>query len=179
MSQPKWKLVANLGNVNPLEHGGYFVYVDETGVYEAEGELLLAPHEDDCGQCRTTCFNDYDQCIYECECHNYQVYRFSLDQCTLIDGILSDNKFHPDEMAWFGYRDKDRPQDSDLNDVAKFADMPDIAELLCSKNPVDRAFAYRAIGEYHGLENLDTYPITLSRAEAEERYAEELKSERG
>lgn len=176
MSQPKWKLVANLGDVHPLEYGGYFVYVDETDVYEAEGELLLEPTEDACGQCREeVCHNDYDECIYDCTCHNYTVYRFSLERCTLIDGILSDNKFHLDFMAWFGYRDADRPQDSDLNDVAKSADMPTIADMLCSSDLIERAKAYQAIGEYHGFENLDAYPLTLTRAEVEARYQEVSK----
>src|SRR3990167_3392001 len=151
--QPTWKLIANLGDVHPLEHGGYFVYIDETGGYEAEAELLIVEE------------------LYDGRDQKYTVYRFTLARCTLIDGILSDNKFHPECMAWFGYRDKDRPQDSDLNDVAKFADMPDIAELFCSESPVDRAVAYQAIGDYHGFENLDSYPLTLSKAEAEERYS--------
>lgn len=168
-NQPKWKLIANLGDVNPIEYGGYFVYVDETDVYPPEAELLCEP-SDECGRCHGVCGNDYDLCIYSCECHQYTVYRFILERCTLIDGILSDNRFHPEHMAWFGYRDKDRPQDSDLNDVASFAAMPDIAELLCSANPIDRACAYRAIGEYHGFENLDSYPLTLTRAEAEACY---------
>src|SRR3990167_25857 len=160
-NQPVWKLVANLGDVNPLEYGGYFVYTDETGVYEAQAELLIV--ED--------LLDGRDQ--------KYTVYRFPLDRCTLVNGILSDNKFHPECMAWFGYRDKDRPQDSDLGDVAKYADLPDIAELLCSENPVDRARAYQAIGDYHGWDNLDSYPLTLTRAEAEERYSTELKGEMG
>ena len=159
--QPVWKLIANLGDVNPLEHGGYFVYVDETGVYEAEAELLITDENESSPE------------------YEYTAYRFILERCTLINGILSANKFHPDCMAWFGYRDKDRPQDSDLNDVAKFADMPDIAELLCSENPVDRARAYQVIGDYHGWDNLDSYPLALTRAEAEERYSTELKGEMG
>ena len=146
MTKPKWKLVANLGDVHPLEQGGYFVYVDETG-YEAEAELLIVEE------------------LYDGRDQKYTVYRFTLARCTLIDGILSDNQFHPECMAWFGYRD------SDLNDVAEFSGMANIAELFCSENPVERAFAYRAIGEYHGFVNLDSYPIILSRAEAEERYS--------
>lgn len=41
MSQPRWKLVANLGDVNPIEHGGFFVYVDTSKqYYEPEIEVL-------------------------------------------------------------------------------------------------------------------------------------------
>jgi len=147
--QPVWKLTANLGDVHPLDYGGFFVFEDETGVYPPEAELLIGPVDDE----------------------QYTVFRFILERCTLINGILSDNKFHPELMAWFGYRDKDRPQDSDLNDVARYADMPNIAELLCSESAIDRAHAYRAIGEYHGFGNLDSYPLTLTRVEAQKRYA--------
>lgn len=184
--QPVWKLIANLGDAHPLDYGGYFVYVDETGTYEPEAELLDVPDERtncpicagsgsyektdtwghelsaDCSACSGTGHDDTKA--------EYEIRRFPLTRCTIQNGILSDNKFHPDHMAWFGYRDTDRPQDSDLNDVARFADMPDIAELLCSENPIDRAHAYRAIGEYHGWDNLDSYPLTLTRAEAKARF---------
>ena len=47
MSQPKWKKIANLGDVNPLDHGGLFVLIDETGVYPPEMERLEPPCDDD------------------------------------------------------------------------------------------------------------------------------------
>ncbi len=43
--QPKWKLLANLGDANPIDYGGYFVYRDETGVYRDEAEKLISPDE--------------------------------------------------------------------------------------------------------------------------------------
>ncbi len=45
MSQPKWKLVANIGDVNPFEHGGVFIFKDTTGVYDPE-ILFIDPLED-------------------------------------------------------------------------------------------------------------------------------------
>lgn len=39
--QPRWKLVAQLGDVHPIDYGGYFVYRDTTGVYEEEAEVLM------------------------------------------------------------------------------------------------------------------------------------------
>jgi hypothetical protein len=43
---------------------------------------------------------------------------------------------------------------------------------LCSESPLDRAVAYRAIGDYHGFINLDESPLTdLDRSEIEARYA--------
>lgn len=35
-NQPSWKLLTNLGDVTPLEYGGAFLLVDETGVYDSE-----------------------------------------------------------------------------------------------------------------------------------------------
>jgi hypothetical protein len=46
MSQPIWKLVANLGDVNPVQSGAFLVYVDTTGVYGPEAELY-EPNEDE------------------------------------------------------------------------------------------------------------------------------------
>ena len=47
MSQPVWSCIANLGDVNPIDYGGYFVYIDTTGVYPPEAELLIAPSDND------------------------------------------------------------------------------------------------------------------------------------
>lgn len=45
-NQPRWRLVANLGDVNPVEYGGFFVYRDTTKVYGPEVELLEAGDSD-------------------------------------------------------------------------------------------------------------------------------------
>ena len=136
--QPRWKMLANLGDVNPVEYGGYFIYQDMTGVYPAEGEWLEAPGSDD---------------------DVWRVYRFILDKCTFVNGILSDNKYHPEHKAWF-------------------ADyIPTIAEIvgespekvianLCSEDPLHRAWVYREIGLYCGFENLDSYPRTYTKKSA-------------
>lgn len=34
--QPNWKCIGHVGDVDPIAHGGGFVYVDETGVYGPE-----------------------------------------------------------------------------------------------------------------------------------------------
>jgi hypothetical protein len=36
MSQPKWKPIGHIGDVDPIAHGGGFVYEDQTGVYAPE-----------------------------------------------------------------------------------------------------------------------------------------------
>ncbi len=144
-NQPVWALVANLGDASPLDYGGYFIFKDETGVYPEEAELLELDDEND-------------------ENSTYTVYRFPLERCTLsADGVLSDNSCHPEHAAWFA---------DSLASVASYIgdDANELREWFCSADPVERACAYRAVGEYHGWKNLDEYPIKLTRAEAQERY---------
>jgi len=162
MSQPKWELIDNLGDASPIDYGGYFVFRDTTGVYEAEAELLESPDDDDSPE-------------------GWTVHRIVLARCTLTDGILSDNPAHPLYPAWFATpeeRRATRPQDTTyLANVARTMDYPldELTEDLCSADPIDRANAYRAIGDYHGWANLDSYPLTFhNRAEVEARYKDVL-----
>src|SRR5262245_19815580 len=88
--QPQWKLIANLGDVDPVTYGGFFVFVDETGVYDAEAEYWPEREEGE----------------------KQIVYRFILEPCTFVDGVLSDNKFHPNYATWFA---------KDIPAIAEFA----------------------------------------------------------
>lgn len=162
MSQPVWKFVANLGDVNPIDHGGYFVYVDETGVYPPEAVYLEVEGDD--------------------EANKWTEYRFSLEPCTFKDGILSDNKFHPEHPAWFAKPEKERkerPQDTTyLKTVADACGQTEeeLIEQFCSDDPVQRAFSWREVGMCHGWRNLDDYPLEFTdRSEVEARYNEECK----
>lgn len=156
MSQPVWKFLTNLGDANPLEHGGYFVYLDETGVYPPEAEYL--------------------EVLYESNDPRYKVYRFSLDKCTYQNGILSDNKFHPELPAWFAApeaKKAERPQDRTyLSNVASYCgwEVEALIESLCSDDPVARAEAYDCVGEFHGFENFDNYPLDMRKRELRKRY---------
>jgi hypothetical protein len=158
--QPIWKLRANLGDVHPLDYGGYFVFEDQTGVYPAEAEMLEEREEGE---------------------RHYTVYRFSLDRCTWKDGILSDNPYHPDKSAWWAQSEKERaerPQDgpykSGLEDLAQFAGITaeELIAQFCSEDALERAEAYRLVGQDHGWINLDGYPLKLTVKEAKERYKE-------
>ncbi len=158
--QPNWQLVANLGDVNPIDYGGQFVYIDLNGEYEPELEVLEVFDEDS------------DRPIW-------QVFRFILSKCTYINGILSDNKYHPDKSAWFAKSKAERaarPQDTTyLENVANSMDYPeeDMVRDLCGDNVIARAMAYKAIADYHGLDNFDSYPLQFTNmAEVEARYAE-------
>jgi len=140
--QPEWKTVANLGDVNPIDYGGYFVNVDTTGVYPPEAELLEVDYET--GKCT--------------------VYRFILENMTYQNGILSDNQFHPDHAVWFAGK---------LGQVASCmgTTADELVEQFTSSNPIDRAIAWRCIGDYFGFHELDSYPLELTRNEVKQRYA--------
>jgi hypothetical protein len=158
--QPTWQLVANLGDANPIEYGGYFVYRDTTGVYCEEAELLT-PTE-----------NDYSETM------NWEVHRFVLDR---LERVETDDRIL---LVPFGFSTRtDLPRSieaydewfsDDLGRVADWAGqtLEQMRNLLCSSDPIERAFAYQSIGEYHGLENLDSYPLKFdNRAEVEARYS--------
>lgn len=147
MSQPKWKYLTNLGDASPLDHGGYFIFEDETGVYAAEAEYLEV--QEDCG-------GDPD---------GGTAYRFNLDKCTYIDGVLSDNKFHPEHPAWFA---------KDLQTIADSFDMTvaEVAAKFCSDDPLERAWAYREVGVRWGFNEFDDDPLTLTEEEMQTRYAD-------
>jgi len=138
--QPKWKRIANLGDVNPVDYGGYFIEVDETGVYEAEAMWLVAP-ETDSGK--------------------WIAYRFILERCKVTDGVLSDNPYHPTYPVWFA-----KELEAVATSMGTTADK--LRADFCSADPITRARAYQDIGEYFGWENFDHYPRELDRAEAEE-----------
>jgi hypothetical protein len=140
MSQPVWKAIAQIGDRNPLDHGGQWVLHDETGVYPDEIECLQVPDEDNDKSPRT-------------------VIRFILEKCTFVDGILSDNKFHPEHPAWFG------------NLITEISSTPEaMIESLCSDDPVTRALAYVSMAEHFGFNEFDHCPIQLSKAECKNRY---------
>jgi hypothetical protein len=135
--------LTNLGDATPLDYGGYFVFGDETGIYPPEAELLEPPDDD----------TDPDA-----QHARWTVYRVVLEPCTDRDGVLSDNPAHPELPAWFA---------DSLSDIARSMDYP-VARLradLCGAAEIGRAHAYRAIASYHGWENFDSYPLTLTRAE--------------
>ena len=159
-AQPDWECVAQIGDASPTEYGGLWIFRDKTGVYTEEAELLICPETDS-----------------DAPTNLWYVHRFILDRCTYQNGILSDNKYHPDHPAWFAKPESERakrPQDTTyLADVVAGADEPTVEKLieqLCSEDPVERAMAYREIGEYHGWDNFDHNPLFLRKREMKKRY---------
>lgn len=183
--QPEWEYVANLGDASPIDHGGFFIFEDRTGVYPPEVEVLIPPEEDDSDEDFEDEDSDEDpvNALLEAGAHDedeegkYLIFRFVVEPCTYINGILSDNKFHPDHPAWFATpeeRKKDRPQDSTyLSCIASAVGRTteDLIKDFLSEDVKVRAAAWREVGEVHGWENLDSYPQKVTRKEAKERYA--------
>jgi len=139
--QPKWKCVAQLGDANPIDYGGYWVFIDTTGVYPPEAELYEANDNETGGTC----------------------YRWILEPCTYINGILSDNKFHPDHPVWFA--DKLQAICDSLDGTVE-----ELIEHFTSDDPIKRALAWRSVADYFGPHELDSYPLTLTEKEAQKRY---------
>lgn len=145
--QPTWKLLTNLGDVHPVEYGGLFVFEDITGVYDPEMELIEAPE---------------DSIDIDDPKARWTTRRVVLDRCTFINGVLSENEFHQDKPAWFA---------DSLASVARSMDCGDLVSLLCSEQAINRAIAYRAIYDFHGWDNGDSYPNRYTKAEIEARIA--------
>jgi hypothetical protein len=165
--QPKWRIHAYIGDRDPT-YGGTFIYRDLSGVYGFEAETVDP---------------------LDCDGKLFNIYRYSLDQLkrinvfdeegaanygtTYVVPINYDASWrHPPSAyrEWF--------MDS-LQDIADCTGQERIKMVddLCSNDPKRRAWVYLAIGEYHGFENLDSYPLTkLTAGEVRRRYRSELKS---
>ena len=152
--QPKWKFVANLGDADPLEHGGYMVFEDATGVYEAEAE------------------------IWDPDFKN--LFRIQLDRMALVEGHLIPFRIanraphkgplpHPlkSYIEWF---------DSHIESVASSNDIApnELRRLFCSEDPVERAHAYYELYTHEGWINGDSYPVRMSVTKMAKRWKEYL-----
>ena len=159
-NQPIWRFVANLGDASPLDYGGYFLYEDTTGVYGFEAEKVEEP---------------YDEVDPESNKARWTIHRVCLDRCKMVDGNLVSFNYKPEwpypvaaYVEWFA---------KDLASVANCMGTTEqeLIDALCSKDGKALAWAYQCIADYHGWNNLDDYPLTLTRAEVEARYKDELK----
>lgn len=141
--QPEWECIANLGDVNPIDHGGKFVLVDKTGRYAPEMEVLEKE---------------------ENRRNNWRVWRFILEPHTYVNGVLSDNPYHPDKPAWYA---------DDITGVAESCGVePDeLIANLCSADARERAEGYYCLFTCLSADSFDSYPLDLDREEVEERYS--------
>jgi len=165
--QPDWRYVCNLGDASPIDHGGDFLYVDATGVYAPEIEKLEVPNDD----------------VFDTPRARWTVYRFIVEPCTYVGGILSDNKYHPAHPAWFAHPyDPARPQDGDggLEELSSYrgVTVEELVAMFLDPDVRVRADAWLLAASYHAIENFDSYPLTCKRDEIEKRYEDELALDR-
>lgn len=135
MAQPSWKLL--------YATDSHALYVDETGKYEPE--LMVAQEVFDAP-----------------ERENFVVFRFSLDRLKIVKGHLVPYEYdaswtHPvgSYDAWFA---KDLKSIADSADTTKSG----LVAAFTSADPHERAWAYEAVGGYHGFMNFDQYPENWS-----------------
>lgn len=144
-NQPKWKCIANLGDRNPVEHGGVFVYIDLTGVYCPEMEIWQPSDTKDEGN----------------------VYRVLLGECSLskTHGTLSDNQYHSDWNAWF----------TEEGSVKHLADFTDQSEESLKRqfvgSVIERANAWLVVFQYYGPQDSEERVLTFAQARRRYRYA--------
>lgn len=143
--QPSFWCVANIGDVDPLNHGGAFVLVDRRGNYCPELHILEPIGEDDYG-----------------DPTSWELYKVLMENCTLFrDGngepVLSDNCHHPTSCAWFADGD-------DLASLASYigATVDSLCDLFVG-NLLQRATAWKVVHDYHGPQS---EPGILNRKEA-------------
>ena len=143
--QPEWELVGTLGDVDPLGYGGGWIFRDKTGVYPPELEYV-------------------EPTIQHENTGTVMVYRLILEPHTYVDGVLSDNSYHPETPVW--YADK-------LDSVCSCCDCDrdELIAALCGSEPVAKATAYENLAAYWGWHEFDQYPLELTPEEAEERYS--------
>ncbi len=198
-NQAIWKFIGNLGDINPIEHGGLFVYIDETGHYSPEA-VLLHPKTEKKYEVRRfsieNCTYTNGEDLYKFFCSltsesrkNYRFNDYTWDQLPDFErttwntkGILSDNKFHPLYPAWFAKPESEkanRPQDTTyLSNISRQYEKTNqelIAGFL-SSDPLARAKSWEMVGVYHGWDNLDSYPQYLTRKDVLERFKVEIKN---
>ena len=143
-SKPDWECIANLGDVNPIKHGGKFVLVDKTGLYDPQMEVLDKEYS---------------------RRNSWRVWRFDMEPHTYINGVLSDNKYHPDKPVWYA---------DDITDVAEACgvDPEELIRNLCSDDPRERAEGYYCLFTCLSADSFDFDPLDLDREEVEERYSD-------
>lgn len=187
--QPVWEFIYNLGDANPLDFDGYFIYRDKTGVYPEEAEVLIRSTADDAHKSL------------------YTIYRFQLERLKLAAGYLVPLHYSsdwpsiitsgedtyatpPGVLDWWpeGSEDPGHAKRYDawfhkasisfkyiaLNIGSTTTEKLELA--FTSADPLVRAEAYREIAQFHGWQELDPEPLTsLTRNDVRKRYRSELK----
>lgn len=180
-NQPVWKFLDNFGDANPIDHGGFFIFEDTTGVYAPQAEVLEfdeyyeKTEDDDFDHIEDD--EDFDE--QEDNFGKWTVHRFDLTKCTLTNGILSDNSSHPEYEVWWHNHDAEHKARHGYDEYSNFCKIAEesgmtpeeLEEMFCSDDILIRAQAYRMLLGQHGIQNFDQYPVEFtSRKEIEARY---------
>ena len=143
----KKQFIGHLGDVNPVVHDGAVVLVDPELPDQPEMEVIVNYSEDGAGT-------------------PVRVFRFEICRCTFTNGVLSDNKFHPDKPAWFA-------KHIESVEHCNSYEAGHLVEALCSEDLMVRAQAYYDLLYFFGEDEFDSDPLILSEREAEHRYSHE------
>ncbi len=166
MSQPEWECVGHIGDVDPIAHGGGFVYRDTTGVY-APCLAYFEPGSDE----------DWHKTEGATP---LQVYRLGLDPPrfkTFMYGSHDQSKLADPSSRGTVWRWYNEWFVEDLPSVASSAGTTacKLLRLLFSNSPMDRASAYQDIIGHFGAYEFDQYPLTMTEDEAYAKYEAEMK----
>jgi hypothetical protein len=170
--QPIWKCVGHIGDIDPIAHGGGFVYADDADIYPPE----------------MTYFEPASDENWERYGRNAQVtvYRLVLDPPrfkTLTEkgkGLYFSSEELPASErndTWYWYNEwyvKDLPGIAESVGSSTFS----LLRGLMSKNPLHRAFVYGELIGHFGPHEFDSYPLQMTEKEAYKRYANELRDAR-
>lgn len=152
MYQPNYQLVANLGDANPLDHGGFFVYKDQEGRHDPLVEWF--------------------------DPERLQVWRFELEPLVDHKGMLVPAEMYAQRKqlpkpvgAWEVWFSKHVPYAADHNGMKA----AELRRLLCSKDILNRARGYQIMAEIDPQGFDPEGPLQLaSKTEAALRYQEEI-----
>jgi hypothetical protein len=142
MKESEIKVLANLGDVHPLDYGGHIVYQ----IKEPNGRIIFqSEFWEEPLKLQTK--PSYHKSVEPEDV--YTVYRWEIEPDAVKD------------LRW-----------AKLESVADFmgANIEEFKASGRSKDPVERAHFYEAIGRHSGFENLDGYPMHLTRKEMEKRW---------
>jgi len=155
--QPKWTFVENLGNKSPLDHGGLFLYRDETGVYPEEIERLKPLGWDTVGD------------------ESFEVRSFLVERLLEAKNMLvplmapkwAEDHGVPVEtwVEWFS-----EPKKMFDVELSSGYTAYEIREAFVSTDASTRARAYIAVADYYGWEYFDAAPQVLTREQVLARY---------
>lgn len=141
--QPLWRFVASLEDVSPLDYGGAILYRDARGNYRPEIEVIEIDES-------------YDDKYCENVVTSWRVYRFIVEPHTFVDGILSDNPYHPTYPVWYADKLAEVAASSGQSEDAMVAALTGADIIASARTLLD-------IAHYFGVENFNSYPLTFSR----------------